>query len=142
MSTFHLFVYGTLRAQQQGAALMRDCERVGRGTVHGTVYDIDGRFPALLLYGDTPVPGEIWRCPADALLRLDEYEGVAEHLFRRIAHEVRDDDTGQPYPCWLYVAGPALARRLTPDRRVDGAVAVREAEDEDALDDDDEVGKM
>lgn len=118
MSFIHLFVYGTLRAQQQGAALLHGCEQVGHGAVHGTLYDIDGEYPALLLYGETVVRGEIWRCPADALLRLDEYEGVGEHLFRRIAHEVVENTTGETYPCWLYVAGPALSRKLTPDRRI------------------------
>lgn len=117
MSTFNLFVYGTLRARERGAALLRGCRQVGRGTVHGTLYDIDGQYPALMLYGDTPVRGEIWQCPADSLLRLDEYEGTAEGLFRRIALEV-PSETGATVPCWLYVAGPRLSRQLTPEHRL------------------------
>jgi gamma-glutamylcyclotransferase (GGCT)/AIG2-like uncharacterized protein YtfP len=119
MSAFHLFVYGTLRARSRAATLLRHCERVGTGTVKGTLYDIDGAFPALMLYGDTVVRGEVWRCPAATLLTLDEYEGVNEGLFRRIA--VTAAMTSQPaseLACWCYVAGPALSRQLTPERRI------------------------
>jgi gamma-glutamylcyclotransferase (GGCT)/AIG2-like uncharacterized protein YtfP len=109
---FHLFAYGTLRRDGGQARILEGCAPVRDATVAGTLYDIDGRFPALVLYGDTPVRGEIWRCPADRLLVLDEYEGVDAGLFRRVG--LRVDDTA----CWTYVAGPALARRLTADRRI------------------------
>jgi gamma-glutamylcyclotransferase (GGCT)/AIG2-like uncharacterized protein YtfP len=119
MSGFNLFVYGTLRARERAAPLLSGCVPAGSGSVRGTLYDVDGRFPALMLYGDTPVPGEIWRCPADALRRLDEYEGVREGLFRRVAVSVPDTaEPGREIACWSYVAGPALARRLTPERRI------------------------
>jgi gamma-glutamylcyclotransferase (GGCT)/AIG2-like uncharacterized protein YtfP len=80
------------------------------------LYDIDGRFPALLLYGNAPVQGDVWRCPADRLLRLDDYEGVDDGLFVRRAVEVVTD-RGM-LPCWVYTAGPALARKLLPDWRI------------------------
>lgn len=120
MSEFHLFVYGSLRRAERGAELLPGSTWVGRGTLHGTLYDIDGKYRALMLYGTTPVHGEIWRCPADLLLRLDEYEGVPEGLFRRIAQDVQEAESGAVYPCWLYVAGPALSRKLTPDHRITG----------------------
>jgi gamma-glutamylcyclotransferase (GGCT)/AIG2-like uncharacterized protein YtfP len=109
---FHLFVYGTLRSDGAAREMLAGCERVGTATVDGTLYDIDGRFPALMLYGGTPVQGEVWRCPVDRLQRIDEYEGVGRGLFRRVAVMAAG------LACWTYVAGPALARELTPARRV------------------------
>ena len=107
----HLFVYGTLRSGGGAAGLLRDGRRVGTGTVAGTLYDL-GRYPALVPDGRGAVEGEVWRCPADALARLDEYEGVAEGLFERVEVDVGG------VRCWTYVAGPLLAPRLPPERRV------------------------
>lgn len=135
MSEFNLFVYGTLRADSgngnaaradhRGAVagtgsasdLLAGCVRVADGTIGGTLYDIDGRYPALVHYGSDPVHGEIWRCPTELLQALDAYEGTAAGLFRRIAVEIRTD-AGEPLPCWVYTAGPALSRHLTPANRV------------------------
>lgn len=110
----YLFVYGTLRSGAEANERLRGCVRVGPATVRGTLYDIDGEFPALVLAGTDAVHGEIWRCPARRLYELDEYEGVPERLFRRVALEV------DGLPCWTYVAGGALAIRLSPQRRVPG----------------------
>jgi gamma-glutamylcyclotransferase (GGCT)/AIG2-like uncharacterized protein YtfP len=121
VSTFNLFVYGTLRAGGASAGLLAACDHLGAGTVHGTLYDVDGRFPALLRYGTDTVQGEIWRCPSELLLTLDSYEGISEGLFRRIADDVTTP-SGDVVPCWLYAAGPALSRKLTPDRRISGGV--------------------
>lgn len=104
-----VFTYGTLRANGVASELLDGCERLREATVRGTLFDIDGRFPALMLYGSHTVHGEIWRCPPDRLLELDAYEAVAEGLFRRVGVEV--DGVG----CWTYVAGPGLAARLRPE---------------------------
>lgn len=109
---FHLFVYGTLRSGGSAATMLAECERVSAGEVSGVLYDIDGEYPALLLYGTTPVEGEIWRCPNEMLARLDAYEGVEQGLFRRVGVTVRD------VGCWTYVAGPQLSKKLTPERRI------------------------
>jgi gamma-glutamylcyclotransferase (GGCT)/AIG2-like uncharacterized protein YtfP len=109
---FHLFTYGTLRRGGEGAALLKGCKPIGPATITGTLYDIDGEFPALVLAGTGRVHGEIWHCPAPVLARLDAYEEVASGLFRRVAALV------EGVPCWVYVAGPMLARRLTPRRRI------------------------
>jgi gamma-glutamylcyclotransferase (GGCT)/AIG2-like uncharacterized protein YtfP len=116
VSTFHLFAYGTLRRGGDAARRLAGCEFAGTGTVGGTLYDIDGRFPALLLYGDAPVHGDIWRCPAELLLELDRYEGVADGLF--IRKGVTAEAGHETVPCWVYTAGPALSRKLLPDRRI------------------------
>ena len=114
---FHLFVYGTLRSNGAGASLLADGELIGEGSVGGVLYDIDGAYPALVLYGETPVRGEVWRCPAPVLLTLDEYEGVSDGLFRRIGVEVEMEDASVK-GCWTYVAGPKLSRKLMPARRI------------------------
>jgi gamma-glutamylcyclotransferase (GGCT)/AIG2-like uncharacterized protein YtfP len=116
-ATFNLFAYGTLRDGDEADSLLHGCDHVGAGVVRGILYDIDSRYPALLLYGNAPVYGEIWRCPADLLLGLDEYEGTAHGLFRRIAVEVEHDDGH--LSCWLYAAGPALSRRLIAENRIE-----------------------
>ncbi|HEY0305413.1 MAG TPA: gamma-glutamylcyclotransferase family protein [Longimicrobiales bacterium] len=119
MSThFHLFVYGTLRSNGAGASLLAEGERVGTGIVGGVLYNIDNAYPALILYGNTPVQGEVWRCPASLLGQLDEYEGVADGLFRRVGLEVAMSD-GTMQGCWAYVAGPKLSRKLTGSRRIE-----------------------
>jgi gamma-glutamylcyclotransferase (GGCT)/AIG2-like uncharacterized protein YtfP len=110
---FHLFVYGTLRASGESHEQIADCVFVRAAYVLGTLYDIDGLHPALMLYGHTRIDGEIWLCPADRLLALDNFEGVERGLFRRVAVSIEDT------PCWTYVAGPALAHRLTPAQRLD-----------------------
>ena len=107
----HLFVYGTLRSGEGAAGLLRGCRPAGTGTVAGTLYDL-GEYPALVLDGRGVVEGEVWRCPADALDRLDEYEGVPGGLYLRV--RVGVDGT----ECWTYVAGPRLRPRLTPERRI------------------------
>jgi gamma-glutamylcyclotransferase (GGCT)/AIG2-like uncharacterized protein YtfP len=118
VATFRLFTYGTLRRDGRAAGIMAACEHLGSASIRGVLYDIDGRFPALVLYGGDPVHGEVWRCPASMLAELDAYEGVGSGLFRRIAAEV-ETDRG-PAACWLYAAGPALSRRLVPQARLRG----------------------
>ena len=108
---FHLFAYGTLRTGGEAAVRLAGCVHVKEASIEGTLYDLT-EYPALLLYGATPVRGEIWRCPSPLLARLDEYEGVDRGLFRRVARMVDE------FACWIYVAGPSLARQLTPDRRL------------------------
>lgn len=114
---FHLFVYGTLRSNGAAASLLADGELIGQGHVGGVLYNIDDEYPALVVYGDTPVRGEVWRLPATSLLSLDEYEGVGEGLFRRIGVSVTMQD-GETVGCWTYVAGPKLGRKLVPGRRI------------------------
>lgn len=114
---FHLFVYGTLQTGGSASDLLENCELIGPATVGGVLYDIDGEFPALVLYATSPeVHGQLWRCPADLLKTLDAYEGTASGLFRRVGVHARTGDA--QIGCWTYVAGPRLSRKLTPARRV------------------------
>lgn len=119
MSSYHLFVYAPTAA----AGLQRlpdGREWVGQGLVHGTLYRLEGPGPVLMLYGNAPVHGEIWRCPAESLAQLDADAGTSEGRLRRAARRVASADGGDPVACWLYVAGPALARLLLPERRLAG----------------------
>ena len=115
---FHLFVYGSLRSNGSAAARMAGCTLIGPASVGGVLYDIDGLYPALILYGGTPVQGEVWRCPVAMLSPLDEYEDVASGLFRRVGVEVQMND-GNTQGCWAYVAGPKLSRKLMSARRIE-----------------------
>lgn len=121
MRHVHIFVYGTLREAAQSAQLLDDCERIGPANVTGMLFDA-GAYPALILAGRGRVHGELWRCPPDAVARLDDYEGTDVGLFRRVGLRV------DGHACWAYVAGPALAPRLTPDRRIESGVWPPEAE--------------
>jgi gamma-glutamylcyclotransferase (GGCT)/AIG2-like uncharacterized protein YtfP len=117
VSTFNLFVYGTLRSAYDGTRILLGCELLGTALVHGILYDIDGRFPALVLYSDQPpVHGEVWRCPASLLPGLDQYENIADGMFRRVAVEA--ETVNGALPCWVYAAGPLLSHKLTLERRV------------------------
>ena len=121
--TFNRFVYGSLRSGHSANAMLKDCTLIGDATVNGILYDIDSRFTAVILYGETPVHGELWRCPAPLLLALDTYESVSSGLFRRVATHASAN--GRSEPCWLYVAGPGLSRKLTPERRVESSAPRR-----------------
>jgi gamma-glutamylcyclotransferase (GGCT)/AIG2-like uncharacterized protein YtfP len=121
MSTFYFFAYGSLRRGHDAAHMMRECEYISTAAVHGTLYDINGEYTALMLYGQTEISADIWRCPAARLASLDTYEGVDSGRFRRIATNVviHRDNSVEHLPCWLYVAGPQLAHLLTPASRLD-----------------------
>lgn len=105
-----IFVYGTLRAGEGAAGLLQGCRRLGVVEVRGALYDVGGRFPALVLGGEGEVEGEIWECPEPRLRILDEYEGVGQGLFRREVVRMDDGD------CWTYVAGSSLLPLLEPER--------------------------
>jgi gamma-glutamylcyclotransferase (GGCT)/AIG2-like uncharacterized protein YtfP len=102
---FRLFLYAPLRAGAAMASLLPGAELVGRATVPGTLQQTREGHPALVLAGNGSVVGEVWRCPAALLWRLDEHEGVAEGRVRRVG--VR----AGPYACWTYVVGARMVRR-------------------------------
>ena len=76
----YLFSYGTLlpnRAPAEIAPVVRRLRRVGRGRVHGRLYDL-GEYPGAVLSKSGPViAGEIFELPddPDVLEKLDQYEG-------------------------------------------------------------------
>lgn len=113
MSVHRLFVYGTLRSGGEGHRLLDGCTPEGEATVRGTLYDVEGRYPALVLEGEGTVWGERWNCPEASLAAVDRYEGVGQGLFTRVRVEAGGE------LCWTYVAGPLLRERLRPERVID-----------------------
>lgn len=112
----HVFVYGTLRRGGRASALLRGCECLGVRRVRGSLYDVNGAYPALVLEDAGEVEGEVWRCSGALLAELDQYEGVGQGLYHRVRVEVEGT------PCWTYVAGPGLESVLTPERRIAAGV--------------------
>lgn len=104
----HIFVYD--QRPVAGAGVTQ--ETVRRASVQGTLFEIEGVGPALLLSGYDQVPGEIRRVAAAALEELDARARVREGVHRRVGVRVG------PTPCWTWVAGPAIASRLVLDSRV------------------------
>ncbi|HUP90323.1 MAG TPA: gamma-glutamylcyclotransferase family protein [Longimicrobiales bacterium] len=113
---FNLFVYGTLRRGGSAVDLLKQCTPIGMGTVGGVLYNIDNLHPALVLYGASPVEGDVWKCPVGLLSTLDQYEGVSDGLFRRVGVTVMMELN--EVPAWTYTAGPALSRKLVPSQRI------------------------
>ncbi|HUF13210.1 MAG TPA: gamma-glutamylcyclotransferase [Longimicrobiales bacterium] len=103
----HVFVYDD-RLDSADAVQ----ESVCAATVQGTLFDLEGVGAALLLSGQDRVAGEVRRVSPDALDTLDTSAGVQEGLYRRVGVQVGST------PCWTWVAGPALAPLLVPERRV------------------------
>jgi gamma-glutamylaminecyclotransferase len=81
-----LFVYGTLKRGCSNHAQMAGQEFVGLArTAPGyTLYDLGG-YPGIAADADDQngIVGEVWNVDADALRRLDHFEGVHEGLYRR-----------------------------------------------------------
>lgn len=109
---FHIFSYGSGLEDRLAAGLLEGCELVAEREVAGTLYDIDGEYPALVLAGNGRVAGEIWRCPVEVLPELDSDERVVARQLNRIGLQVDE------FACWVYVVGPKLARHLAPGRRL------------------------
>jgi hypothetical protein len=108
---FHLFVYDEAPGAPGSTDLPAGCERVATADVAGTLYGAADKNEALVLAGTGRIGGEVWRCPVEILTELDSDERVLSGLFRRVGVQVDE------YPCWVYVAGPELARRLTLGRQ-------------------------
>lgn len=81
-----IFVYGTLKRGCRNHHQLAGQKFLGAArTVPGyTLYDLGG-YPGMVPHtaDRTGVTGEIWSVDADALRRLDAFEGVAESLYRR-----------------------------------------------------------
>ncbi len=108
-----LFCYGTLRHDVPNSRfdlLDGHVAFIGRGRVHGRLYDL-GDYPGLRLLpgGNTRiVHGLVYRLkdPASTIPLLDDYEGCGPanpmpHEYRRIVMDVETD--GGILPAWVYV---------------------------------------
>jgi gamma-glutamylcyclotransferase (GGCT)/AIG2-like uncharacterized protein YtfP len=117
-----LFVYGTLAAAGAEGPLLAHLDRVPAHT-RGELWALPAGYPALVLKPGTTslVYGELVDPPDPRLLTLlDQYEGVAEGLYRRVVLETVSQ--GRAGPAWAWVMDAARARtgvRL-PDGRWHG----------------------
>jgi len=110
-----VFVYGTLKRGCANHHFLTDQKFIGEArTVPGfRLYALEG-FPGMVAQPDDRegVTGEVWSVDADALVRLDGLEGLAEGMYRR--EPVRllapfDDRSVQGY---LYARSIAQRRDL------------------------------
>jgi gamma-glutamylcyclotransferase (GGCT)/AIG2-like uncharacterized protein YtfP len=81
-----LFVYGTLRKGKTRLDYIK-----------GKLWDL-GRFPGLVLEGNTNVTGEIIEVDEPTLAELDLYEGVPQGLYRRARQNTKNGEE-----VWVYL---------------------------------------
>lgn len=91
-----VFVYGTLTDPDRAASLLDDWHFVGDVVLEG-LRRVEGRYPTLAPGGRTE--GRLLVTPQ--VDRLDDYEGVADGLYVRVALPLADSDRA-----WVYVGDP------------------------------------
>lgn len=112
-----LFAYGTLQNPARRAAVIgpaTPCRVIAEASIRGALYDA-GDYPVLRLSDAATdcVPGVLLELDDSALAQLDEYEGVATGLFRRVRCTV-DVASGGAVDAWVYL----YARSVTGLRRI------------------------
>lgn len=111
-----LFVYGTLKRRCKNHHHLAAQRFIGEArTAAGyRLYDL-GDYPGLVLDATdtTGVTGEIWDVDTTALARLDEFEGVAEGLYRRIQVKLQPPFDASDTFTYLYARDPGT-RQLGP----------------------------
>ncbi len=111
-----LFVYATLKRGCRNHHHLAGQHFIGEArTGPGyRLYDL-GAYPGLVLDpSDTDgVTGELWAVEPAALARLDEFEGVAENLYRRVPVALSAPVNPIEADTYLYARDPGQ-RRLGP----------------------------
>jgi len=109
-----IFVYGTLKRGCKNHHHLAGQTYVGEArTVPGfRLYDL-GDYPGMVadptdLEG---VTGELWDVDAIALVHLDEFEGIAEGLYRRVVVSMADSTYAHTY---LYARSVEYLPQLGP----------------------------
>jgi gamma-glutamylaminecyclotransferase len=109
-----IFVYGTLKQGCSNHGFLAGQKLVGTArTVPGFVlYELDG-YPGMVLRIESPasVTGEVWSVVAECLERLDELEGTAQGLYRRVPVPLVGPFIDQRVEGYLYLQ-PVDGRRL------------------------------
>ncbi len=115
-----LFVYGTLRrgGSNDIARIAPDAGIVCNARVRGRLYDVNGRWPALVLDDSADwVAGEIYRVPPPAWPALDALEDPVtpvhpDGAYFKVETEVERDGGGQRNTerVTVYTANPAVTR--------------------------------
>jgi gamma-glutamylaminecyclotransferase len=110
-----LFVYGTLKRGCSNHGQLAGQTFVGSArTVPGfRLYDLGG-FPGIAEQAEDRegVAGEVWSVDAEALRRLDAFEGVHEGLYRRQAVALQPPFAGNPVETYVPSLGVAGRREV------------------------------
>lgn len=110
--TDHLFVYGTLRSDQNKAMgfLDRDSTFICNGyTADDFVMMRTNSFPVLFNVWDQlpvlPVYGELWEIPSTLLAQTDRIEAQG-YMYKRERRKIISVDETESFEAWVYVGIP------------------------------------
>lgn len=110
-----LFVYGTLKQGQRAAARLagQRCLGAARTGPGFTLYQLEG-YPGLVREpdSDASVVGELWLVDDRCLHALDDYEGIAEGLYRRESIAIRAPGLPAQAETYVYARSVAGRRRI------------------------------
>lgn len=111
MSTYAVFVYGTLLPGEPAHGLLAGARRLGPGRTLPAwrLYALED-YPGMVAGGRTAVAGEVWAVDAAMLRRLDEYEGYPTY-YRRETIPLASGREALAYilrPEWLRPSHPPI----------------------------------
>jgi gamma-glutamylcyclotransferase (GGCT)/AIG2-like uncharacterized protein YtfP len=111
-----VFVYGTLKRGCSNHLFLSGQEFLGEArTVPGfSLYDL-GSYPGMIATNSTApegVTGEVWAVNAPALEKLDQLEGLAEGLYRRVAVPLLPPFADRAVDTYLYARSIADRREI------------------------------
>ncbi|SDX38577.1 Uncharacterized conserved protein YtfP, gamma-glutamylcyclotransferase (GGCT)/AIG2-like family [Marininema mesophilum] len=91
-----LFVYGSLRKGEEVDHYLKDAEPVAlQAWIEGTLVDMGGKYPGLILSSNKRVYGEVYRVTEEQLTIVDQWEdylpGREDNLFERKVVKVGTD---------------------------------------------------
>jgi gamma-glutamylaminecyclotransferase len=93
-----VFVYGSLLRGESNHRVLGGARLVARAITAPRYTLIDlGAFPAILDHGTTSIRGEVYRCDAETLVRLDRLEGHPRFYERRDVVLARGPARAQGY---------------------------------------------
>jgi gamma-glutamylaminecyclotransferase len=93
-----IFVYGSLLRGESNHSVLGGARLIARAITAPRYTLIDlGAFPAMLDSGRTPIHGEVYRCDAETLARLDRLEGHPRFYQRRDVMLARGPANAQGY---------------------------------------------
>jgi gamma-glutamylcyclotransferase (GGCT)/AIG2-like uncharacterized protein YtfP len=111
-----VFVYGTLREGDDNdiTRLEPAPQFVGRAQIRGVLHHL-GRYPGVILGGETWVQGEVYAISAALELKLDEIESLYpektdEYFKRELNVSVPTDGQLQSLRCIVYEINPMYAQ--------------------------------
>ncbi|EEL50490.1 MULTISPECIES: gamma-glutamylcyclotransferase family protein [Bacillus cereus group] len=103
----YVFVYGTLRKQQENAHYLHGATSITEEAwTYGKLFDTNEGYPAMIFASDTKVYGEVYEVNDEVLQKLDEleeYTGNPEQdLYDRITQTIYFND--ETIHAYVYIA--------------------------------------